>query len=172
MDPRNLLPVGVLAVGLAVVTVPKLLAAPVIEQPIPFSHKKHLVGEHAPKLACRECHTGVETQAAAGLPPLDRCLQCHMKPQSSAEGEKVVRELAAKGGDFQWRPVTSNRKHVYVSHRGHVGIGKIGCPTCHGEVTEWDGAPRSANKALLNMDRCLECHREHSAPTNCITCHR
>lgn len=143
-----------------------------IEQPIPFSHAKHISGKDSPKLACVECHTGAETRAAAGLPSLDRCLQCHMKPQSKSEREGVVREIAARGGPFEWRPVTRNDAHVYVSHRAHVSIAKMQCATCHGDVASWDAPPSSPNKNLMSMDRCLECHRERGASTACAACHR
>lgn len=143
-----------------------------VAQPIPFSHAKHISGKDSPKLACTECHTGAETRASAGLPSLDRCLQCHMKPQSKSEREAVVREIAARGGPFEWKPVTRNAAHVYVSHRAHVSIGKMQCATCHGDVASWDAPPTSPNRKLMSMDRCLECHRERGAPTACAACHR
>lgn len=143
-----------------------------IVQPIPFSHAKHIATKDSPKLACTECHTGAETKAAAGLPSLDRCLQCHMKPQSKNGNDAVVRELAIRGGPFQWHSVTRNAAHVYVSHRAHVTLGKMECSVCHGDVTSWDAPPTSPNRKLMSMDRCLECHREKGAATACAACHR
>jgi hypothetical protein len=146
-------------------------AAPIV-QPIAFSHTRHLVGEKSPKLACTECHTGAERQAVAGLPSLDRCLQCHMKPQSDRKEERAVREAAARGGPFAWTQVTRNPGHVYFSHAAHTTGAHIACAGCHGDVVGWTAPPSSPDLRLENMSLCVDCHREHAAPTSCRTCHR
>jgi c(7)-type cytochrome triheme protein len=146
--------------------------APAIRQPIPFNHHKHVVEEEGPKLACTECHPGATTAANAGLPSLDRCLQCHMKPQSKRPEERIVRELAAKGGPFEWIQVTRNAGHVYFSHRAHITLGKLECATCHGDVASWTEPPARPELRLEDMQACLNCHRERGAQTSCRTCHR
>lgn len=163
---------AVASTGLAVTLVAWPRPEPPIEQPIAFSHKKHIEGKASPKLGCVACHTGAETRAAAGLPSLNQCLQCHMKPQSKSEAEAHVRAIAARGGPFEWTPVTRNDGHVYVSHRAHVGVAKMACSTCHGDVASWDAPPTSPDRKLMSMDRCLDCHRERGASTSCQACHR
>lgn len=145
-----------------------------ITQPIAFNHAKHTGdGEHSPKLACVECHTGVEKQAIAGLPSLDMCLRCHMKPQSDTEEEGRVREIAAKGGPFAFRQVTRNAGHVYFSHRAHVsGKPALECAACHGDVTAWTAPPDHSEARLKSMDACMDCHRNRGGPTSCLACHK
>jgi hypothetical protein len=145
---------------------------PPVVQPIVFSHARHLVGEHSPKLACTECHAGAERQAVAGLPSLDRCLQCHMKPQSDRVEERAVREAAARGGAFAWTQVTRNAGHVYFSHAAHTTDAHIPCTGCHGDVASWTTPPGRPDVRLENMSVCIDCHREHGAPTSCLTCHK
>lgn len=162
---------AVLAVGSAVSFAARRPPPPIV-QPIVFNHAKHLVGEKSPKLACTECHTGAERQAAAGLPSLDRCLQCHMKPQSDRPEERVVRDAAARGGPFAWIQVTRNAGHVYFSHAAHTSIAQIPCTGCHGDVATWTTPPGRPDMRLENMGVCIDCHREHGASTSCRTCHR
>lgn len=138
-------------------------------QPIAFNHALHLAGK--PQLACRDCHPGAEREAAAGLPSLDRCLLCHIKPQSSRPQEQAVRQLAARGGEFSWRQVTHNPGHVHFSHRAHVSIAHMPCATCHGDVATWTAPPTTPEAKLTSMEACVDCHRERGASTNCRSCH-
>lgn len=59
-------------------------------QPIPFSHRLH-AGEL--RIDCRYCHAGVETSRSAGLPPADRCMNCHAfvgAPRDAVLAEKAA----------------------------------------------------------------------------------
>jgi hypothetical protein len=146
---------------------------PPVVQPLAFSHEKHVGdGENSPKLACTSCHPGVETRARAGLPSLDKCLECHMKPQSDSEAEASVRELAAKGGPFAWKQVTRNAGHVYFSHRAHVSSVGLGCAQCHGDVAAWKKPPERPEPRLRSMDACTDCHRGRGGPMGCLACHK
>jgi hypothetical protein len=140
-----------------------------VTQPIAFNHKLHVTGK--PALGCRDCHPGAEREAYAGLPPLERCLLCHMKPQSQSDKEKIVRELAVRGGDFHWNAVTRNPGHVHFSHRAHVSGAHMPCASCHGDVTSWAAPPTAAEPRLTSMDACVDCHRERGASTDCRVCH-
>lgn len=149
------------------------LAAP--EQPLPFDHSIHVqLRLESGALGCTDCHPGAERGAHAGLPPLSQCLRCHMRPQGSPPGprERLVRAAAAAGGPFRWIQVTRNPGHVYFSHRAHVSQARMGCADCHGEVSRWTRPPTAPVADLTNMQRCIACHREHSAPTDCATCHQ
>jgi hypothetical protein len=167
----------------AAVLVAALVAAGCAEralprQPIPFNHSIHMeIDLEGKPLGCVDCHAGAERSEHAGLPALRDCLRCHMRPQPGKSGEpseleKRVRSLAAAGGPFRWTQVTRNAGHVYASHRAHVGLAKLTCETCHGDVTRWTAPPTVPEARLLDMQRCIGCHRQRGAPTECGTCHR
>jgi len=147
------------------------------EQPIAFDHALHLgIDLDGRKLACVDCHAGAERAEHAGLPALRDCLRCHVRPQLGAGGvpnprEARVRELAVPG-PFRWIQVTKNPGHVYAPHRAHVGIAKLTCAECHGDVTTWRAPPTQPVERLVRMSECISCHRQHGAPTTCGTCHR
>jgi hypothetical protein len=44
------------------------------EQPIQFSHERHVAGNGSD---CRYCHTSVEDSSFAGIPPTKTCMNCH-----------------------------------------------------------------------------------------------
>ena len=44
------------------------------EQPIQFSHERHVAGNG---IDCRYCHTSVEESRFAGIPPTKTCMNCH-----------------------------------------------------------------------------------------------
>src|SRR5258708_2421668 len=44
------------------------------EQPIQFSHERHVAGNG---IDCRYCHTSVERSRFAGIPPTKICMDCH-----------------------------------------------------------------------------------------------
>lgn len=140
-------------------------------QPIAFSHKIHAGDKHIP---CTDCHVGAEVAAHASLPPLSRCLVCHMKPQSKEPNprEQVVRELAGKRSPLRWIQVTRNPGHVHFSHAAHVSLVKMPCADCHGDVTQWTSPPQVPDRSLTSMSACVACHRLRGAPTDCDTCHQ
>jgi hypothetical protein len=146
-------------------------------QPIEFDHTVHLsLDLDGKKLGCVDCHAGSERAEHAGLPALRECLRCHVRPQLGASGkpnprEARVRELA-RPGPFRWIQVTRNPGHVYAPHRAHVGIAKLACSECHGDVASWRAPPTQPNERLTSMKECISCHRKHGAPTTCGTCHR
>ncbi len=151
-------------------------------QPIEFNHKLHLSDEVAEamkqrKLTCTDCHPGAEKRQHAELPALSVCLRCHMKMQTGKLGqanpeEAKIRELAGKRQRFRWIQVTRNPAQVYFSHRAHVGIGKMTCDECHGDVAEWTTSPRKPEQRLQSMDACMSCHRQRGANNECAVCHR
>lgn len=147
------------------------------EDPIAFNHALHLALDIDGKnLACTDCHAGAERAEHAGLPALRECLRCHVKPQLGDRDapnprEARVRELAAVK-EFRWTQVTRNPGHVYAPHRAHVGIAKLACAECHGDVTSWRAPPTHPIERLTRMSECISCHRQWGAPTTCGTCHR
>ncbi|WP_372365912.1 cytochrome c3 family protein [Candidatus Uabimicrobium sp. HlEnr_7] len=45
-----------------------------LEQPIAFSHHKHV---KKAGLQCTDCHTKAATTTRAGIPPMEKCMECH-----------------------------------------------------------------------------------------------
>jgi hypothetical protein len=122
-------------------------------QPVPFSHAHH-VGELG--LDCRFCHSGVEKDAFAGLPPTHTCMTCHSQIWTSAAMLEPVRHSMASGVPLRWRRVNRLPDYVYFDHSIHVAKG-IGCSTCHGPVQKM---ALMRQEAPLTMGWCLSCHRD------------
>lgn len=127
-----------------------------LHQPVPFSHEHHVRGLG---IDCRYCHTSVETSASAGIPPVATCMNCHKEIWTNAELLEPVREAWRTGVPIQWERVHDLPDFVYFNHSVHVAKG-IGCSECHGAV---DRMPLTVQAASLDMQWCLECHRDPAA---------
>jgi hypothetical protein len=123
------------------------------EQPVQFSHKHH-VGDEG--IDCRYCHTSVEVSAFAGIPPTKTCMNCHAQIFANSPYLEPVRESWRTGKPIQWTRVHDLPDFVYFNHSIHVNKG-IGCATCHGRV---DLMPLTWQVASLQMEWCLDCHRQ------------
>jgi hypothetical protein len=122
------------------------------DQPVPFSHQHHVGGLG---LDCRYCHTSVETSAVAGVPPTKTCMNCHSQIWGDSPTLEPVRESFKSDRSINWTRVHDLPDFVYFNHSAHVNQG-VGCSTCHGRV---DLMPLVHQEASLQMDWCLECHR-------------
>jgi hypothetical protein len=122
------------------------------EQPIQFSHERHVAGNG---IDCRYCHTSVETSAFAGIPPTKTCMNCHSQIFSNSPFLEPVRASFRTGESIKWTRVHDLPDFVYFNHSIHVAKG-IGCSTCHGRV---DRMPLMYQVASLQMQWCLDCHR-------------
>ncbi len=127
-----------------------------VDQPIQFSHKHH-VGDDG--LDCRYCHLSVETSAFAGMPATQICMNCHTQIWSNSPALAPVRESFANGTPIQWNRVNSLPDFVYFNHSIHIAKG-VGCTTCHGQI---DQMPLTAKAQSLQMEWCLNCHRNPAA---------
>ncbi|HVG28323.1 MAG TPA: cytochrome c3 family protein [Pyrinomonadaceae bacterium] len=123
------------------------------EQPVQFSHKHH-VGDDG--IDCRYCHTSVETSSSAGLPPTKTCMNCHSQIYSDSPYLEPVRASWKTNKPIEWTRVHDLPDYVYFNHSIHVNKG-VGCSTCHGRVDEM---PLVYQAASLQMEWCLQCHRE------------
>jgi hypothetical protein len=121
-------------------------------QPVQFSHQHH-VG--AMGIDCRYCHTTVERTAFANVPSTKTCMNCHSQIWAASPELEPVRASFRTGASIEWVRVHDLPDFVYFNHSIHVAKG-IGCETCHGRV---DQMPLVAQAANLQMDWCLECHR-------------
>ena len=123
------------------------------KQPVPFSHKHHVTGVG---LDCRYCHTSVEESSFANIPPVETCMTCHSQIWTESPLLEPIRESYRTGSPIEWVRVHDLPDFVYFNHSIHVHKG-IGCQTCHGQV---DQMPLMWKVNTLNMEWCLECHRE------------
>src|ERR1700722_14101250 len=122
-------------------------------QPVPFSHQHHVGGLG---IDCRYCHTSVENSAFAGIPPTKTCINCHAQIWTAAPLLEPVRESFRSGKSLVWTRVNDLPDFVYFDDSIHINKG-VGCNTCHGPV---DRMPLMFNYASLQMEWCLDCHRD------------
>jgi len=122
------------------------------QQPVPFSHQHHVA---ALGIDCRYCHTSVETSSFAGIPPTKTCMNCHSQIWTNAKMLEPVRESFRTGKSLVWTRANDLPDYVYFNHSIHIHKG-VGCNTCHGPV---DHMPLMYNYASLQMEWCLNCHR-------------
>jgi hypothetical protein len=123
------------------------------QQPVQFSHKHH-TGDDG--IDCRYCHTSVETSASAGMPSTQTCMNCHSQIWADSPYLAPVRESAKTGVPIEWTRVHDLPDYVYFNHSIHVAKG-VGCASCHGQV---DQMPLMYQASSLQMEWCLQCHRE------------
>ena len=133
-------------------------------QPIAFSHRVH-AGTNA--IPCQLCHTYARRGPVAGIPSLQRCVQCH---QTVTPEEPEVVKLMAYWKDkkpIAWLRVHDLPDYVRFTHKPHVVAG-VACQSCHGDVAKMESAVQIES---LSMGWCLNCHKERHAPTDCLVCH-
>jgi hypothetical protein len=123
-----------------------------VEQPIQFSHLHHVADDG---IDCRYCHTSVETSPFAGIPPTKTCMNCHSQLWATAPILEPVRASLRNDTPLRWTRVHDLPDFVFFNHSIHVKKG-VGCETCHGRV---DQMPLIAQKKSLQMEWCLDCHR-------------
>ncbi|MBP0588331.1 cytochrome c3 family protein [Paraburkholderia sp. LEh10] len=123
-----------------------------VEQPIPFSHKHH-VGDDG--IDCRYCHTSVEKSAFAGMPSTQICLTCHSQLFTDSPVLAPLHASMDTNTPVRWNRVHDLPDFVYFDHSIHVNKG-VACIECHGRIDEM---PLTARVASLDMQWCLQCHR-------------
>ncbi|HUP40238.1 MAG TPA: cytochrome c3 family protein [Vicinamibacterales bacterium] len=122
------------------------------EQPIQFSHERHVAGNG---IDCRYCHTTVETSNFAGIPTTKTCMNCHSQIFADAAFLEPVRQSFRTDQAIRWTRVHDLPDFAYFDHSIHVAKG-VGCATCHGQV---DKMPLMRKQNSLQMEWCLDCHR-------------
>ncbi len=155
----------------AVVGVPALAIArrgPAVPQPVAFNHLKHT---EQLELSCEFCHQYVRTSAHSGLPDAATCSLCHATPQGTSDEAARVTELLAAGDPLRFNKLVRMPEHVFYTHRRHVAIAELDCEICHGAIGTTERPPRRA-LVRMDMDFCMDCHRERDATLDCNACHR
>jgi hypothetical protein len=122
------------------------------QQPVQFSHKHHS-GDDG--IDCRYCHTAVETSYSAGIPPTQTCMNCHSQIWSDSPYLEPVRASYRDNKPIEWERVHDLPEYAYFNHSIHIAKG-VGCSTCHGQI---DNMPAVYQENSLQMEWCLECHR-------------
>jgi hypothetical protein len=167
--PLVLVPAALLAGGIffLVIGAPRLLAAQPPApptQPIAFDHRIHT---QVAGLDCAFCHRTANTGVTAGIPEVQLCMACHQTiGQGQPEIEKV-RMAWNRQQAIDWQLVDRLPDHTRFSHAAHLQVG-ITCDTCHGDVGQMHQVVQVRS---LKMADCVACHQQHSAPTECSTCH-
>jgi len=83
-------------------------------------------------------------------------MNCHSQLFVDSPYLEPVRESFRSGKPIKWTRVHDLPDFVYFRHDIHVAKG-VGCSTCHGRVDEM---PLTYQVASLQMEWCLECHRD------------
>ncbi len=146
------------------------------KQPVPYSHKLHAGTLRIP---CLYCHSGALKSRIAGIPPVEKCMNCHKVTKTESPYIQKIAALYASGEPLQWARVHRLPDYVFFDHRPHVSAGVL-CQTCHGEVQTMDVLYQEMS---LRMGNCLGCHRDpryalpadskiQRGPENCDACHR
>ena len=139
-----------------------------VVQPIPFSHRIHA---GVKKIPCQYCHEYARRSQTSGVPPVQRCLGCHMK----VGGEQTALAATTQPwtdstripGEIAWQRVYTLPDFVHFAHRPHI-LAKVRCQECHGPVETMD---RVEPVHDINMGFCLDCHTKKDASKDCVTCH-
>ena len=122
------------------------------DQPIAFDHRHHVRDDG---IDCLYCHESATRVATAGIPPTERCLNCHNQVWNDSPLLQTVWRSYATHRPIAWTRVMRLPDFVYFNHAVHTTHG-IGCETCHGRV---DRMARVYQAVPLTMGWCLECHR-------------
>jgi len=83
-------------------------------------------------------------------------MNCHSQIFRDSPYLEPIRESFRTGKPVEWTRVHQLADFVYFDHSIHVNKG-VGCATCHGRVDEM---PLIRQVASLQMEWCLDCHRE------------
>lgn len=145
------------------------------DQPINFSHKIH-AGDN--QVACVYCHFAAEKGRHAGIPPVELCMNCHVKIKFDAPEIKKIAANLKEGKGIEWVKVHHYPDFAYFNHSQHVRLGKVSCQECHGPV---ETMTRMRQENTLNMGWCLDCHRQkgiaqptdhkNAGAADCAKCH-
>ncbi len=179
---RFILPLGVTAVLITVLGVgwytqpDRYVRGYEPEQPIPYSHRLHA---GVLKIPCLYCHSGAPKSRVAGIPPVEKCMNCHKVTKIDSPYIKKLAAVYSSGEPMKWVRIHKMPDYVFFDHRPHVSAGIL-CQTCHGEVQDMEVVFQNMS---MRMGNCLGCHRDPQdalpadtkikrGPENCNACHR
>jgi len=134
-------------------------------QPIAFPHQVHL----QKGLRCINCHAGVDRGPDAKIPSVNLCMACHQTIATNKPEVQKLKSYRDRGEDVPWQRVYGFEPsaHVKFNHAPHIRAG-VDCIACHGNMSTQTVATRQVDHT---MGFCMDCHRQKSASTDCVTCH-
>lgn len=141
------------------------LPLPPPEQPIPYSHKKH-VGELG--LACTACHQTDDEGFQMQFPSTETCMGCHSAIKTDSPHIQKLAEFAKSGEAVPWVQIYKASDFVWFAHDSHTQDVGVSCADCHGPVAERE---QMFKEKSTNMVACMNCHTTHNAPNDCDFCH-
>lgn len=128
------------------------------DQPIKFSHKVH-AGDN--QIDCMYCHHTADQSKSAGIPAMNLCMNCHILVREGSHSGKFeiakVIDAVQNKKPVKWVRLHNLPDFVFFSHAVHVGVAKLKCQKCHGQVQEMDVMTQHSD---LSMGWCVNCHRE------------
>jgi cytochrome c7-like protein len=119
-------------------------------------------------LQCTNCHTNPEPGNLMTFPATAKCMGCHRTVATNKPAIQKLATYAKSGETIPWVRVYKVLPGVNWTHRKHLEAG-MQCQMCHGQVQEIERM--SEVTSVTTMGVCLNCHKEHGAPTVCSTCH-
>ena len=142
---------------------------PAQEIRVRMNHAVHL----AEGMACKQCHTRIETSALSSqndLPTGEACDRCHGDQHPRVE-EGEPAHCSDCHTHVEGERVTATtqfpRPRLHFSHQAHLARG-TDCATCHGDMS------RVGLATIAQLPReatCLSCHDGKQASDACGTCH-
>jgi hypothetical protein len=179
---KFILPIGFMAVLVTVLSVgwftqpDRLVRGFQPTQPISFSHQLH---PGTLRIPCLYCHSGALKSRQAGVPTVEKCMNCHRVTKMDSPEIKRLAAVYAASKPLEWKRIHFLPDHVFFDHRPHVNAGIL-CQTCHGEVQTMNVVYQNMS---MRMSNCLGCHRapKDAVPADskilkgadhCYACHR
>ena len=153
-------------------------SGPRIEQPIEFPHNIHV---EVNKINCMYCHTYARRSKVAGIPPLSKCMGCHLVIATDKPRIQQLTQYWEKREPPPWKKVHDVPDFVHFTHEKHlrrfvfendgfpVERVKEVCAFCHGEVRNMTVAEKVKP---LTMGFCRRCHEANQGPFDCWKCHK
>jgi hypothetical protein len=149
-----------------------------VEQPIEFPHDIHA---KINQINCMYCHTYARRSKVAGIPPLSKCMGCHLVIATDKPRIKKLTEYWEKKEAPPWKKVHDVPDFVHFTHEKHlkkfifdnpdmpVEEASEVCAFCHGEIKNMTVARKVKP---LNMGFCVRCHEANKGPNDCWKCHK
>jgi hypothetical protein len=138
--------------------------APAPEQPLPFSHSKHISNG----LECRQCHPMKDPGDFAEIVGTEVCMTCHVAIKTDSPHIQKLTSYHKSGEAIPWQPVYRLPDYLFFSHSVHTKQVGAKCEACHGPVGERQVLARERD---ISMAACMECHRAKAASIACDFCH-
>lgn len=149
-----------------------------VTQPIEFPHYIHT---KVNQINCMYCHTYARRSKVAGIPPLSKCMGCHLVIATDKPRIKKLTEYWEKKETPPWKKVNDVPDFVHFTHERHlkkfifdnegmpVEKAYEVCAFCHGEIKNMTVARKVKP---LNMGFCVRCHEANKGPNDCWKCHK